>query len=270
MNCAAVPEHLLEDELFGHVKGAFTGAHNVRKGRFEQADGGTLVLDEIGEMSLALQAKLLRVLQEHEFERLGSAQTVKVNVRVIAATNRNLKQAIKSGSFRSDLYYRLAVIEIYLPPLRDRREDIPLLVSHLLARKQQCAGWKCPVMFTPRALKTLCEFAYDWPGNVRELENMVERLGTRAAAREGLITEDGVLEMLVGHSPANGGNESATGWLVGSAANQVLLEQERTMFREALARAKGNKTEAARMLGLKRTTFIMRLKKAVECRRDLK
>jgi transcriptional regulator with GAF, ATPase, and Fis domain len=271
MNCAAVPEHLLEDELFGHVKGAFTGAQAARAGRFEQADGGTLVLDEIGEMSMSLQAKLLRVLQEREFERLGSARTVKVDVRIVAATNRDLERAVKEGRFRADLYYRLAVVEIYLPPLRERRDDIPLLAHHFLGKKQESAGWKRRVLFTPRGLKIFCEYPYEWPGNVRELENKVERLGTSAAATEGaadaagLITEDSVLALFAGSAPEERpgeGNDSI--WPAGGSADQFLLEQELTLYERALVETRGNKAKAARILGVKRTTFISRLKRLKE------
>jgi transcriptional regulator with GAF, ATPase, and Fis domain len=270
MNCAAVPEHLLEDELFGHVKGAYTGAQATREGRFEQADGGTLVLDEIGEMSMALQAKLLRVLQEREFERLGSSRTIKVDVRIVAATNRDLERAAREGRFRADLYYRLAVVEIYLPPLRERREDIPLLTHHFLRKKQETAGWKRRVLFTPRGLKTFCEYPYEWPGNVRELENKVERLGTSAAAEEtegdvGLITEEAVLALFSGGAPDVGPRErDGTNWPAGGSADQFLLEQERTLYQQALVETKGNKTKAAELLGVKRTTFISRLKKLKE------
>jgi len=271
MNCAALPEHLLEDELFGHVKGAFTGAQAARAGRFEQADGGTLVLDEIGEMSIALQAKLLRVLQEREFERLGSGRTFKVDVRIIAATNRDLERAVKEGRFRADLYYRLAVVEIYLPPLRERREDIPLLAHHFLGKKQESAGWKRRVLFTPRGLKTFCEYPYQWPGNVRELENKVERLGASAAAAEdmedavGLITEDAVLALFARNAAREGPREgNETGLPAGGSADQFLMEQELTLYERTLVETRGNKAKAARILGVKRTTFVSRLKKLKE------
>jgi two-component system response regulator AtoC len=262
LNCAAVPGDLLEAELFGHEKGAFTGAHQQRIGRFEQAHRGTLLLDEIGEMSLALQAKLLRVLQERKFERLGSSRSIKVDVRIIAATNRDPKQAIREGRFRTDLYYRLAVVEIYLPPLRERRSDIPLLVPHILQKKQESAGWNKTVSFTSRALKTFCEYEYEWPGNVRELENRIERLGMSAAAGSGLITEDAVLEMFASYVPGNPGNGSdAYSEVGGGTVNQFLRDQERALLYKALARARGNKSEAARLLGLDRSTFRARLKK---------
>lgn len=172
INCAAIPESLLESELFGHEKGAFTGAHVSRPGKFEQAHEGTLFLDEVGEISPAVQVKLLRVLQERVVERVGGTKTIPVDVRIIAATNRNLEEAIRKNQFREDLYYRLNVVPIYLPPLRQRKEDIPLLVNHFLGRFNQENGRSVTIF--PEAISALIE--HDWPGNVRELENTVERL----------------------------------------------------------------------------------------------
>ncbi len=171
VNCAALPDNLLESELFGHEKGAFTGAVNQRKGRFEQANGGTIFLDEIGDVTPAFQVKLLRVLQEGEFERVGGNETIKVDVRVIAATNRNLEELVETGEFREDLYYRLNVVPIYLPPLRERREDIPVLVEYLIDKINKQQGRE--IQITPEAIRMLMQF--DWPGNVRELENCLER-----------------------------------------------------------------------------------------------
>jgi two-component system nitrogen regulation response regulator NtrX len=179
VNCAAIPEELIESELFGHVRGAFTGADKQRIGRFEQADGGSLFLDEVGDMSPKTQAKVLRVLQEQEVERLGSARTIKVDVRVIAATNKNLEEAIQRGEFREDLYFRLNVIPIQVPPLRDRREDIPLLVQHFARRTSEEHNLK-PKRFDPRAMEALQR--YRWRGNIRELRNAVERLMIMAPA----------------------------------------------------------------------------------------
>ncbi|MDO9001832.1 MAG: nif-specific transcriptional activator NifA [Aquabacterium sp.] len=176
VNCAALTESLLESELFGHEKGAFTGAVNTRKGRFEMAHGGTLFLDEIGDISAGFQAKLLRVLQEREFERVGGTASIRVDVRMVLATNRNLEKMVAAGEFRADLYYRINVVSIFLPPLRERREDIPLMVEHFLARFNRENSRKVKV--TPRAMKVLSS-CY-WPGNVRELENCVERTATMA------------------------------------------------------------------------------------------
>jgi len=180
VNCAALTESLLESELFGHEKGAFTGAVGARKGRFELAHGGTLFLDEIGDISPSFQAKLLRVLQEREFERVGGSHPIRVDVRMVLATNRNLEKMVASGEFRADLYYRINVVSIFLPPLRERREDIPLMVEHFLARFNKENGRKVKV--TPRALKVLTS-CY-WPGNVRELENCVERTATMTLSED--------------------------------------------------------------------------------------
>ncbi len=172
VSCAALPESLLETELFGHEKGSFTGAMTMRKGRFETANKGTIFLDEIGEMTLGTQTKLLRILQEREFERIGSSVPIKIDIRVIAATNRNLSEEVEEGKFREDLYYRLNVIHIHMPPLRDRKDDIPLLVEHFLAKFRHAPD-AIPTSITEEALTKLT--AYDWPGNVRELENAIER-----------------------------------------------------------------------------------------------
>jgi Nif-specific regulatory protein len=171
-NCASIPEGLLESELFGHERGAFTGATSLRKGRFELANNGTIFLDEIGDLPLGLQPKILRVLQEKEFERVGGERTIKVDVRLIAATSRKLEELVSGGQFREDLYYRLNVVPVYLPPLRDRRVDIPLLVEYFLKKYNDENGKA--VRLTPEALNTFID--YEWPGNVRELENTIERL----------------------------------------------------------------------------------------------
>ncbi|MDO8546912.1 MAG: sigma-54 dependent transcriptional regulator [Nitrospirales bacterium] len=173
VNCAAIPETLIESELFGHEKGAFTGASATRRGQFELADGGTLFLDEVGDMSLATQAKVLRVLQEQRFQRVGGTKPIKVDVRVLAASNKNLMEEIRKGTFREDLYFRLAVLQIDAPPLRERREDIPALVEHFMQINMEEQGLR-PRKFTPEALEVLAR--HDWPGNVRELRNLVERV----------------------------------------------------------------------------------------------
>nr|HNH90038.1 sigma 54-interacting transcriptional regulator [Thiobacillaceae bacterium] len=187
LNCASLPENLLESELFGHVKGAFTGAMAQKKGRFEQADGGTLFLDEIGEVSAAFQAKLLRVLQEGELERVGGTRTIKIDVRVIAATHRDLESDVQSGKFREDLYYRLNVMPIYLPALRERMEDIPDIARFLTGKIGKNQGRE--VELTDSALRVLMH--HDWPGNVRELENCLERAAVMS--ENGVIDRDAVL-----------------------------------------------------------------------------
>lgn len=185
VNCAAIPEALLESEFFGHEKGAFTGAAKTKLGKFELAHGGTIFLDEIGDMDLALQAKLLRVLQEKEIERIGGTETIKVDVRVVAATNRDLKEMVRKGEFRQDLYYRLNVVELYIPPLRERKEDLELLLSHYIAKFERKLGKKISGI-SQRALRELA--AYDWPGNVREMENVLERAIVSMDKYENVIT----------------------------------------------------------------------------------
>jgi Nif-specific regulatory protein len=202
LNCAALPESVLESELFGHEKGAFTGALNQRKGRFELADGGTLFLDEIGEISAAFQAKLLRVLQEGEFERVGGTRTLKVNVRLVAATNRNLEEAVAKGTFRADLYYRINVVPILLPPLRDRRDDIPLLADEFMARFNRENATGIALDRTAYDVLTRCHF----PGNVRELENCIRRVATlapgqRVTDRDFACRNDGCLSALLWKPP---------------------------------------------------------------------
>jgi two-component system response regulator AtoC len=265
LNCAAVPEQLLEDELFGHVKGAFTGAQGGRKGRFELADGGTLFLDEIGEMSLPLQSKLLRVLQEREFERLGSSQTVKVDVRVVAATSADLQKRIDKGTFRPDLYYRLNVVHLRLPPLRERREDIRPLALHLLAKFCDNVGLPAKEI-RDDAWKAL--HGYGWPGNVRQLQNAVER----AAALTGAATEivlqdlpeevrDGAAVTLPPPRPAEAPAPEPRLRAEGVDFDAVISEVERDLLMQALDRAGGNKMRAAQLLNMKRTTFVEKLKR---------
>ena len=237
VNCAAIPETLLESELFGHVRGAFTGATGSKKGKFALADGGTIFLDEIGTMSAALQAKLLRVLQEREFEPLGSERTQKVDVRVIAATNRDLRQMVSDGRFQEDLFYRLNVIPIHIPPLRERREDIPVLVEHFIAKHAQRAGKRIDGI-APRALEMLQ--GADWPGNVRELENTVERAVVLSPSRTigpDVITTFGVA------TPAASGLPSLN-------LRQNLEWTERETIRRALEAAAGVKKDAAETMGI--------------------
>jgi DNA-binding NtrC family response regulator len=237
VNCAAIPEPLLESELFGHVRGAFTGATANRKGRFALADGGTLFLDEIGTMGSALQAKILRVLQEREFEPLGSNRTEKVDLRVIAASNRDLPQMVAEGRFQEDLFYRLSVIPIHLPPLRERLDDIPLLVEHFL-RKHAPRSGKRVEGIAEGVLDTLRR--YDWPGNVRELENTIER--AVVLSRAPVISTDDV-SML-------GASASPTGNLPSLKLRANLDWVEKETIRVALQRAGGVKKEAAEILGL--------------------
>jgi DNA-binding NtrC family response regulator len=251
VNCAALPETLLESELFGHEKGAFTGAMAQRKGRFEQANRGTIFLDEIGEMSASTQKKLLRVLQERNFERVGGNTSVKVNVRVLAATNRDLARTVSAGTFREDLYYRLNVINLHMPPLRERKEDIPLLVEHFLSRRRYRKN-TTPPRITDEALEQL--MAYDWPGNVRQLENTIER--AMVLSQNELITLDHVL------IPSGEREQHA---LLSTAVRELLHQGYKladildVVQREAIQIARqqheGNRNAAARMLGVDEKTL---------------
>jgi two-component system response regulator AtoC len=263
LNCAAVPEQLLEDELFGHVKGAFTGAQGARAGRFEQADGGTLFLDEVGDMSLPLQAKLLRVLQEREFEKLGSSRTVKVDVRVVAATSAALERRIEEGTFRPDLYYRLNVMNLRLPPLRERREDIRPLAEHLLA--QFCAATGLPA-------KTIYDDAwgaltgYRWPGNTRQLQNAVERAAALTGAATDIHLQDLPEEVRAGAEivPGIAPNDETPPPTIPSEGvdfDALVTKVERDLLSQSLAKAGGNKQRAAQLLNMKRTTFVEKLKR---------
>ncbi|CAN5780971.1 sigma-54 dependent transcriptional regulator [soil metagenome] len=237
VNCAAIPETLLESELFGHVRGAFTGATSSKKGKFALADGGTIFLDEIGTMSPALQAKLLRVLQEREFEPLGSERTQKVDVRVIAATNRDLRQMVADGRFQEDLYYRLNVIPIHIPPLRERREDVPVLVEHFVEKHSQRAGKRIDRL---AAGVTEALQAADWPGNVRELENTVERAVVLSPST---VIEAEAVRILGGASTPASGLPSLT-------LRQNIDWTERETVRRALDSAGGVKKDAAELMGI--------------------
>ena len=254
INVSAIPETLLDAELFGHVKGAFTGAVGTRQGRLEQADGGTLFLDEVGTMPVALQMKMLRVLQEREFERIGDSRTIKVDVRIVAATNADLLKMVKEGSFREDLYYRLNVIPVQLTPLRDRVEDIPLLVNAFLKKFR---GDHAPVTVSQDAMRRL--MAFPWPGNVRQLENAMER----AVAMIGSRTQIEVADL-----PADvqaTGDVSAKPSLDlpadGLDLPALVAQIEKDLIDRALARTDQNKGAAARLLGLKRTTLVEKLKR---------
>jgi two-component system, NtrC family, response regulator AtoC len=249
INSTAIPENLLESELFGYEKGAFTGAVSSKPGKFELADKGTLFLDEIGDVPPATQVKLLRVLQEREFERLGGTRTLKVDVRLIAATNRDLRAALEEGTFREDLYYRLNVVPIDIPPLREHKEDIPELVKLFLARWSADSGKEITGV-TPEAMKILMD--YHWPGNVRELQNIIERSATLA---QGAMLEASDIHLDPHRSKAA---DSGAGFLPEGA---TLEQWEDEMIREALRRANGNKSQAARMLGLSRNALRYRLSK---------
>jgi two-component system response regulator AtoC len=288
VSCAALPETLLETELFGHEKGSFTGAMTMRKGRFETANKGTIFLDEIGEMTLATQTKLLRILQEREFERIGSNVPIKIDIRVITATNRNLAEEVDKGRFREDLYYRLNVIHIDMPPLRDRKEDIPLLVEHFLVKYRHAPG-EIPTTISEDALNRLVE--YDWPGNVRELENAIERAvvlsrgnpitadhlpfsnsrearDRRALAQRRSRLDDeearlddrrSALEADEAEAAAADGAANGDGNGTGSFKDRV-SSLERQLIKEALDRAGGNRTKAAEDLGIYRRLLYAKIK----------
>jgi DNA-binding NtrC family response regulator len=258
INCSAIPETLLEAELFGHVRGAFTGAVASRQGRLEQAHRGTLFLDEVGTMSAALQAKLLRVLQAREFERVGDSQTIKVDVRVIGATNSDLKKMVQEGAFREDLYYRLNVIPVRVPPLRERRADIPLLAQHFLDR---LAADSVP----PRGRVTLSQdaqqalMAFGWPGNVRQLENVIERTFALSPGRTQISAADLPEELQTARTIPD--RTELTIPETGIEMDRVVSDFEHALIRRALERTQGNKRQAAELLGLKRTTLIEKLKR---------
>ena len=251
-NCSALPAELLEAELFGHVKGAFTGAFATRQGRIERAHRGTLFLDEIGEMPLNLQAKLLRVLQEREFQPVGSSETIRVDIRVIAATNASLDEMVRKGAFREDLYYRLNVAPIYLPPLRQRASDIPLLARHFVARICRLEGLP-PKSIAPAAMEWL--MSHPWPGNVRQLENAVEMAVALSGNRTLLTLSD--------FAPIITSGRESTMFSVpeeGLDYNMVVDQFERNILERALQLADGSKKKAAELLRLKRTTFAAKLK----------
>jgi DNA-binding NtrC family response regulator len=255
INCGAIPEELMESELFGHERGAFTGAFRERKGRFEIAHGGTVFLDEIGEMSPKLQVKLLRVLQERKFERVGSSRTIEVDVRVIAATNKNLEDSVAAGKFREDLFYRLNVIPFHVPPLRERDGDVQLLVHYFL--QQHCSKKDIPLKAIHKAaLESM--HGYNWPGNVRELENVIERLV--------ILTDND--EIQAEELPARMREMKPSGppTLVNLGSNGIDLKKtlddlEHHLIVEALKKAQGVKNQAAKYLGLNRTTLIEKMKK---------
>ena len=251
LNCSALSESVLESELFGHEKGAFTGALDMRKGRFERADQGTLFIDEVAEMSMAAQVKLLRVIQEHEFERVGGNKTISVNVRIVAATNKKLEDQVKNGQFREDLYYRLNVVNINIPPLRSRREDVEPLSRHFLEKYIAETGKKITDL-APRALS--CLLAHDWPGNVRELQNAIER--AVVLSKGSVLTPRDFPQNLQGDDqiclqvPEKGGS-----------LTEILEDLERQLIIQTLQREDGSQTRAAETLGIKRTTLRYKMEK---------
>jgi DNA-binding NtrC family response regulator len=248
VNCAAIPEALIESELFGHVKGSFTGAVRDKEGKFELADGGTLFLDEIGDLRIDLQAKILRALQEREVDRIGGGKPVSVDVRVIAATNKDIERAVKDGAFREDLYYRLNVITLFIPPLRDRKEDIPVLAGHFLKK----FNTEADVRMDASALSVLT--AYGWPGNVRELENVIERASV--LKRGLLITREELPEKLKKEKMG------VEGIILNIPEQGISLEElEKKLIIKALEKHKGNQTRAAEFLGITRPTLIYRMEK---------
>ncbi|MEE9138850.1 MAG: sigma-54 dependent transcriptional regulator [candidate division NC10 bacterium] len=268
VNCAAIPKDLLESELFGHEKGAFTGALTTRRGKFELADGGTIFLDEIGEMDPALQTKILRIFEERRFERLGGEVPITTNVRIVAATNRDLQALVARGLFREDLFYRLNVVTIMLPPLRGRREDIPVLITHFLQLYARDDGKE----ISPEAIK--CLLRYHWPGNVRELENVIKRACLLSRTR--LILPEHLPESLQAATRPAGAEDVATpGGLTrevraelrrvgddkeGQLYEHVLALVERPLLQAALERAGGNQLKAAQLLGINRNTLRKRMK----------
>ena len=259
VNCGAIPNDLLESELFGHEKGAFTGAIATRIGRFELADGGTVLLDEIGEMPQILQVKLLRVLQERSFERVGGTRTISVDVRIIAATNQNLEAAVNEGRFREDLFYRLNVIPIEIPPLRDRVDDIPLLCGFFIEKYSKKFG-RNPVTVTGEATKALA--GYSWPGNVRELENAIERL--LVLKDNDIVTPSDLPERITGkripelpHIEDDDNNP----FVSGLDLNAALEGYEKRLILHALELHNGVKSQAAKYLNINRTTLIEKMKR---------
>jgi two-component system, NtrC family, response regulator AtoC len=255
VNCGAIPAELLESEMFGHERGAFTGAIGQRAGMFQLANGGSIFLDEVGEMNPTLQVKLLRVLQDREVRPVGADRVMKVDVRVIAASNKELAAEVEAGNFREDLFYRLQVIPIVMPPLRERRSDIPLLVRHFLEKHNRKRPGR-PAEIAEEAMVHLWE--YDWPGNVRELENLLERLV--------ILSEDGRID--VDHLPPSIRSfisekkiPRPTLGEEGLDLNSAVEEFENRLIEEALRRTKGNKQAAARLLGLKRTTLVAKLRR---------
>ncbi len=253
MNCTALNENLLEDELFGHEPGSFTGAERLRKGRFEHANGGTLFLDEVGDMPVTLQAKLLRVLENKEVLRIGSNESIKVNVRLLSATNHDLEAAAAAGKFRQDLFFRLKVVTVRLPPLRERREDLPLLTAHFIKEFNQQHGKRVQGISEPLRQAMA---AYDWPGNVRELRNLIESMVVQA--HDGTLDLNDIQEGDSLRSTLSADNHTAgPSGLVGRPLNEV----ERFFIEQTLGLTGGNREEAARLLGIGERTLYRKIKK---------
>jgi len=256
INCAAIPETLLESDLFGHERGAFTGAASMKKGRIEVADTGVVFLDEIGELAPALQVKLLRVLQEREFDRVGGTHPIKVDIRIIAATNCNLEEAVRKGAFRKDLYYRLAVLKITMPALRDRRDDIPMLARHFVQKHAK----RCKAKPRPISREALsCMVNYDWPGNVRELENAIEHALVLGSA-EMILPED-LPESLLERAPAPD--------MTQARYHAALKELKKQLILNAVEQCQGSYTDAARLLGV-HPNYLHRLIRNLELKEILK
>jgi transcriptional regulator with PAS, ATPase and Fis domain len=255
INCGAIPENLLESELFGHVRGAFTGATSSKQGKFELADGGTILLDEIGDMSSDLQVKVLKVLEEGEFEQVGGAKTIKVDVRIIAATHRDLSEEVQKGNFREDLYYRLYVIPMMLPALRDRKSDIPHLLSHFLEKSNQ-KNDRDVKEITDEALTMM--MSYSWPGNVRELKNMVERLVVLKGTGK-ITARDLPLELKNIHKFEPSANIEISD--EGICLNSAVTEFEKALILQSLEKTKWVKNKAAKLLHLNRTTLVEKIKR---------
>jgi DNA-binding NtrC family response regulator len=249
VNCAALPETLLESELFGHEKGAFTSAVSQRRGRFEQADGGTIFLDEVGDVPLPMQAKLLRVLQERRFERVGGNQSIEVDARVIAATNRSLKRLVAQGTFRDDLYYRLNVVKIDLPALRERPEDIPLLATHFLLKFSRPG--EPPLQISPRAMEAL--LAYRWPGNIRELENAMER--ACITARDGVIQAENLPADISAPAAPRTPFHIDLDRPLPEVLHEAVDNIERQYISKALKKTRGNVSRCARICGMSRRSI---------------
>jgi transcriptional regulator with PAS, ATPase and Fis domain len=256
VNCGAIPENLLESELFGHAKGAFTGAYSTRTGRIGQAQGGTLFLDEIGELPLSLQVKLLRILQSREYSPVGDTRVITADVRIVAATNIDLEQAVRHGTFREDLYYRLNVIHVCVPPLRERRSDIPLLCAFFLEEARARTGRRGVRYFSVEAMSLL--EGYAWPGNVRELENTIER-AVLLCRNDTILPRD--LPAKVCGLPTEDRKAAAQLPETGIDLRGAVESFENNLIRQALERTRWNKNQAARLLGLNRTTLVEMLKR---------